>query len=75
MLLTIQDLIAAPQRIAELRPPVETCAYAGCGTTLQETITGRHKTEAGVFCSDHYYEILGDAIEAHPIVSGGSRRG
>lgn len=73
MPLTLQDLIAKPERISELRPPVEKCST--CKVELQETITGKHHTEDGIFCSDHYYQILGDVIEAHPIVSGGSRRG
>jgi hypothetical protein len=73
MLLTIQDLIADPKRISELRPHIEECQV--CGKTLQETITGKHETAKGVLCSDHYYEMLGEGIEAHPIVSGGARRG
>lgn len=73
MPLTIQDLINNPRRISELRPPVEICV--SCGVKLQETITGRHQTDDGVYCSDHYYQKLGEAIEAHPIAAGGARRG
>lgn len=73
MPLTIGDIIANPARLEELRPPIETCSV--CAKRLQETVTGRHETDAGVVCSDHYYERLGDIIELHPIVSGGVRRG
>lgn len=73
MPLTLQELIANPKRISELRPPVETCAV--CGKKLQETITGKHSTRDGVMCSDHYYEKLGQGIEDHPIAAGGARRG
>ncbi|MGI8605368.1 MAG: hypothetical protein ACR2OZ_20535 [Verrucomicrobiales bacterium] len=71
MPLTIADLIANPQRIQELQPVGDKCEQ--CGRTLEETVTGRHETQAGVFCSDHYYDQLGEIVEAHPITSGRTR--
>jgi hypothetical protein len=48
---------------------------AVCSILLQETITGKRRTEHGDVCSDCYYEVLGEVIDEHPIVSARVRRG
>jgi hypothetical protein len=50
-------------------------ACAGCGRVLQETVTGNRPIGDRSYCSDCYYEQLGDLVESHPITSGRARRG
>jgi hypothetical protein len=73
MPITVADLIADPGLFAQLSLPAESCA--SCGITIQETITGRHKTSSGVLCSDDFFSTLGEELEKHPIASGAVRRG
>lgn len=73
----LKDLIENPRLLDDLREreqSQEPCCCE-CGVLLQETITGKRKTPKGEACSDCYYELLGELIEQHPIVTAGIRRG
>ena len=73
MTIYLRDLVDDPKLLEQLRKTQPHCPY--CGVALQETITGKRRTPKGDACSDCYYGLLGEAIEEHPIASGGSRRG
>jgi hypothetical protein len=73
MAIYLKDVVAQPQLLEKLRQAQPRCPY--CDVLLQETITGKRPTPKGDACSDCYYGLLGEAIEEHPIASGGSRRG
>lgn len=73
MTIYLKDLVDKPELLEQLRQNQLRCAY--CGVVLQETITGKRPTPKGSACSDCYYGLLGEAIEEHPIASGGNRRG
>lgn len=73
MALYLKDLIKNPRLLDDLRTEQPRCC--NCDVELQETITGKRSTPKGEACSDCYYELLGELIEQHPIVSAGFRRG
>ncbi len=73
MAIFLTDLIKNPLLIDELQTEQPHCC--SCDVELQETITGKRATPNGDACSDCYYELLGDLIEEHPLVSAGFRRG
>ena len=73
MAIYLKDLIENPSL---LEPPQQQQVRCHrCNTVLQETITGKKFTEDGPECADCYYDEIGEAIEKHPIISGGNRRG
>ena len=51
------------ERLELIRP----CKCASCGIALQESITGCRGTYKGYVCSDCYYDMMGEAVEAQPI--------
>jgi predicted RNA-binding Zn-ribbon protein involved in translation (DUF1610 family) len=73
MPITVEQLIQNPRLIETLNSSSQKCP--GCGVAVQETITGKRWTPQGYACSDCYYEELGADVEAHPIATGGVRRG
>ncbi len=73
MAIYLKDLDDNPQLLQQLREHQPRCPY--CNVVLQETVTGKRPTPKGDACSDCYYGLLGEAIEDHPIASGGNRRG
>lgn len=83
MALSCEDFIKAvkfDKKLLErgIAPPgVDTCDK--CSVPLQSFITGREfiKDESGnelQICSDCYYDMLGDEIDKHPIISPSLRR-
>lgn len=43
----------------------EKCAQ--CGVALQEAVTGYRKVGKESYCSDDYFDVLGQLVEAHPV--------
>ena len=73
MAIYLEDLIKDPQRFEELSTKQPRCC--NCDVELHESITGKRTTPEGEACSDCYYQLLGELVEEHPIVSAGLRRG
>lgn len=73
MVLLLKDLAENPALLDTLWTKRESCCK--CGVALQETITGKRRTPKGDACSDCFYDLLGEAVEQHPIASAGKRRG
>lgn len=47
-----------------MRDQAEKCA--ACKILLQESLTGRREYDNEAYCSDDYYEALGEMIENYP---------
>ncbi len=73
MNISLSDLVAAPEKLSDLKLSIQKCP--SCGVVLQETITGKRPTPKGPSCSDCYYEQLGESVEEHPITTARVRRG
>jgi protein-arginine kinase activator protein McsA len=75
MAFTLKELAENPSLLRDLRKRAAAShGCAGCGVTLQETITGKRQLQGRDVCSDCYYEAFGNFIEEYPIVSAGKRR-
>jgi len=73
MAITAQDFLLLAEAARGGLANGSTCK--GCGIVLQETKTGCRWTSEGSFCSDCYFDRLGDAVEQHPIATASIRRG
>ena len=70
MAIPLRALIEHPDLLPDEGP-----RCANCGVLLQETITGKRRIGEDEFCSDCYYEKLGELVEQHPLTTGRVRRG
>jgi hypothetical protein len=69
-------VMTASEYLAQLRSGIDPFATAldnetekctKCEVTLQEAITGYRKIGDAPYCSDDYFEVLGEMVEAHPV--------
>lgn len=67
----LKELIKNPDLLSSNGGP----RCPNCDVLLQETITGKRRIGDEDYCSDCYYEKLGELVEQHPITTGRVRRG
>ncbi len=65
-----QSILRDKQKLEKGEPPkgVKTCAE--CNIPLMESVTGNRPLGDGRhLCSDDYFDLWGDYVDAHPIYS------